>query len=234
MSFTRTPLLRDLRKRYAVAATHLGHDKAVVRLAGVYGLAAVADDWLDEGSPGRAQTCVDVLCGYLRMAIDPVSTAEQDVRAAITALLADRLRAAAGETSWSGLRIDLSGADLPAADFTAAVFGTNATFARATFEKTAWFTHARFEADATFTGATFVGPAGFTGAAFLSEASFAEATFYAAAGFTQASFAAETGFGGTRFCGPTGFTGTTFSRFGPDTDPFEDATFGPDQPAGET
>src|SRR5262249_17138299 len=33
-----------------------------VRLAGVYAMAGLVDDW-----PGNRQTCVDVLCGYLRM-----------------------------------------------------------------------------------------------------------------------------------------------------------------------
>lgn len=38
------------------------HRPAAVRLAAVYGLAGLADDW-----PENRQTCVDVLSGYLRM-----------------------------------------------------------------------------------------------------------------------------------------------------------------------
>jgi hypothetical protein len=51
-----------LAKRYQDAATQLGHDKAPVRLAGVYAMARLADDWAEQ-----RQTCINVLCGYLRI-----------------------------------------------------------------------------------------------------------------------------------------------------------------------
>jgi hypothetical protein len=54
---------RTLNERFATAAGQLGSDKPPeVRLAGVYAMAGLADDW-----PENRQTCVDVLCGYLRM-----------------------------------------------------------------------------------------------------------------------------------------------------------------------
>jgi hypothetical protein len=37
-----------------------------VRLAGAYAMAGLADDW-----PENRQTCVDVLCAYLRLPYDP-------------------------------------------------------------------------------------------------------------------------------------------------------------------
>jgi hypothetical protein len=51
-----------LTKRYQEAATQLGHDKAAVRLAGVYALSRLADDWREE-----RQTCVNVcadICSF--------------------------------------------------------------------------------------------------------------------------------------------------------------------------
>lgn len=51
-----------LAKRYQDAASQIGHEKPAVRLAGVYALARLADDW-----PEQRQTCVDVLCAVLRM-----------------------------------------------------------------------------------------------------------------------------------------------------------------------
>ncbi|WP_436528544.1 hypothetical protein [Actinoplanes sp. HUAS TT8] len=48
-------------ERFGKAAEQLGSDKAAVRLAGVYAMAGLADDWII----GR-QTCIDVLCAYLR------------------------------------------------------------------------------------------------------------------------------------------------------------------------
>jgi ABC-type transporter Mla subunit MlaD len=58
---------RTLNERFATAAGQLGGDKPpAVRLAGVYAMAVLADEW-----PENRQTCVDVLCGYLRMPYQP-------------------------------------------------------------------------------------------------------------------------------------------------------------------
>ena len=58
---------RTLNERFATAAGQLGDDKpAAVRLAGVYAMAGLADDW-----PENRQTCVDVLCAYLRLPYEP-------------------------------------------------------------------------------------------------------------------------------------------------------------------
>jgi hypothetical protein len=57
---------RLLNERFATAAGQLGADSAAVRLAGVYAMAGLADDW-----PQQRQTCVDVLCAYLRMPYEP-------------------------------------------------------------------------------------------------------------------------------------------------------------------
>ena len=53
---------RTLNERFATAAGQLGSDKPAIRLAGVYAMAGLADDWEE-----NRQTCVDVLCAYLRM-----------------------------------------------------------------------------------------------------------------------------------------------------------------------
>ena len=58
---------RTLNERFATAAEQLGDDKPpTVRLAGVYAMAGLADDWTES-----RQTCVDVLCAYLRMPYEP-------------------------------------------------------------------------------------------------------------------------------------------------------------------
>jgi hypothetical protein len=53
-------------QRYSTAAQQLGHDKAAVRLAGVYAMSRLADDWSQQ-----RQQCIDVLCAYLRMPSEP-------------------------------------------------------------------------------------------------------------------------------------------------------------------
>jgi hypothetical protein len=74
---------RMLNERFATAAEQLGNDKpAAVRLAGVYAMAGLADDWKE-----NRQTCVDVLCGYLRLPYnpDPGKDADPDVRVRLPA-----------------------------------------------------------------------------------------------------------------------------------------------------
>lgn len=49
-------------ERFGAAAAQLGSPYSAIRVAGVYALAGLADDWTE----GR-QTCIDVLCAYLRL-----------------------------------------------------------------------------------------------------------------------------------------------------------------------
>ncbi|HEU4423148.1 MAG TPA: hypothetical protein VFR67_11500 [Pilimelia sp.] len=63
-------------ERFSRASEQIGSDKAAVRLAGIYAMARLADDW---GEPGQ-QMCIDVLCAYLRMPYTPPDGA-RDVRA---------------------------------------------------------------------------------------------------------------------------------------------------------
>ncbi|WP_199043140.1 hypothetical protein [Glycomyces salinus] len=53
-------------ERFQGASEQLGSENAMVRLAGVYAMAHLADDWAD----GR-QTCIDVLCAYIRRPYTP-------------------------------------------------------------------------------------------------------------------------------------------------------------------
>jgi hypothetical protein len=53
---------QEPRDRYGVAVSQLGSETPVIRLAGVYALANLADEW-----PAQRQQCVDVLCAYLRL-----------------------------------------------------------------------------------------------------------------------------------------------------------------------
>ncbi len=76
---------RELRDRYTSAATQIGNkESAAVRLAGVYGLAGLADDWLLRDKTVNAQMAIDLLRGYLRVApTGDDSTQEQEVRKTI-------------------------------------------------------------------------------------------------------------------------------------------------------
>src|SRR5215475_4710960 len=116
---------RTLNERFATAAGQLGSDKPpAVRLAGVYAMAGLADDW-----PENRQTCVDVLCAYLRLPYDPdpgedaapPERANREVRHTIIRLIATHLAAGAA-VSWRGLDFDFTGAVFDGGNFTYARF----------------------------------------------------------------------------------------------------------------
>ncbi|GAA3070993.1 hypothetical protein GCM10010464_39090 [Pseudonocardia yunnanensis] len=148
----------------------LGHEKSAVRLAGVYAIAGLADDWL-----AQRQTCVDVLCAYLRMPYNPADSPPggAEVRRTIIRSIADHLRPdSLTSASWAGLTLNFTGALLDSPNFVNADFrgaavlfdraifiGRRASFYRARVEgSTLFFRHAKFECnDLSFEAAT-IGP----------------------------------------------------------------------------
>jgi hypothetical protein len=226
-------------QRFGAASTQLGDSDTAVRIAGVYAMAAAADE-----SPvfARRQQCIDVLCGYLRLPYEPdsgsnnlsefVSTTtwsaqppavnieetrrqtvrqnDREVRDTIIRVLAQRLSRGA-DTSWSGNDFDLTGV---------------------LFED-AWFAGARFNGrHVWFDGAVFNGPnisfedvefnarvVSFDGATFESDAAFTGSTFRArSTSFDGATFSGkDTTFDEARFAGEyvsfrrVGFAGETTS-----------------------
>ncbi|MBQ1029169.1 pentapeptide repeat-containing protein [Micromonospora sp. C97] len=208
--------VRLFNERFAKASEQLGSEKAAVRLAGVYAMAGLADDWRE----GR-QTCIDVLCAYLRMpytpssrasneapvqADDRVSTAnrdegraareEREVRHTVIRLIGKHVRAAEDvATSWSDYDFDFSGAVLDGGNFSGATFGGTLSFINATFTG----------GSVSFAGTTFGGgEVSFDGASFSGgEVSFAKATFNGGiASFLRAAFGGATvSFVGASFSG---------------------------------
>ena len=90
--------------RYNSAAEQLGSDAPAVRLAGVYAMARLADDWEDQ-----RQVCIDVLCAYLRMEPSGDSPRhEAEVREAIVGVIASHVRPSA-QLAWSRYDFDLHG-----------------------------------------------------------------------------------------------------------------------------
>jgi hypothetical protein len=210
-------------QRFGAASVQLGDSDTAVRIAGVYAMAAAADE---SAVFSRRQQCIDVLCGYLRLPYDPdsgsnnlsefVSTTtwsatppavnieetrrqvvrqnDREVRDTIVRVLSQRLSGTA-DTSWSGNDFDLTGV---------------------LFED-AWFAGARFSGrHVWFDGAVFSGPnasfedvefnsevVSFEGASFESDATFTGSTFRArSASFDGAAFSGkDTSFDEARFAG---------------------------------
>jgi hypothetical protein len=159
---------RLFNERFATAAGQLGDEHPAVRLAGVYAMAGLADDW-----PERRQTCVDVLCAYLRMpytaepAADAPKPEQQAFRGArevrhtvirvITAHLQPDERRAAAAQDWRGLDLDFTGAVFDGGDFTGAQFtGGRVDFGGAQFSSVPVDFSGQFPSGmVSFTGAQF-------------------------------------------------------------------------------
>lgn len=217
---------RELRARFVTAVELLSDvDKATTRQAGMYALAALADDWAAFGNLRERDVCIEVMCGYLRSAWDPADDATADderrIRATGVNEIAVHLRAEAGDRSWDGARFNLQNAivhfDVNASeihvaestlDLSGAKFwGGTVSFSGAKFSGgTVSFSGATFWGGmVSFDGATFSdGTVSFSGAKFSSgEVSFYDATF---SGGTVSFYGAmflggEVSFYGAKFSG---------------------------------
>ncbi|WP_030184811.1 pentapeptide repeat-containing protein [Streptomyces sp. NRRL S-813] len=132
-------------ERFTTAVSQLGHDSAAVRLGGVHALAGLADD-----APTRdlRQTCIDVLCAYLRLPYTseadlPAGDAEarhaylalREVRHTVIRLVRDHLGLDPEHPhSWQGHDFDFTGVTFDGGDFSYATFsGGTVSFRGSTF-----------------------------------------------------------------------------------------------------
>jgi uncharacterized protein YjbI with pentapeptide repeats len=180
---------RVLNERFLAAATQLGNEQAALRLAGVHAMAGLADDW-----EGDRQTCIDVLCAYLRiqhesetgadaLPADPLEfRSNREVRHTVVRLITKHLRDGAA-VSWQGKDFDLTGVMFDRGDFSGARFTGG----------TVNFDGARFAGEVSFAGATFSGATvNFCGAQFTG----------GTVNFTDARFTGGTvSFKGAKFTG---------------------------------
>jgi uncharacterized protein YjbI with pentapeptide repeats len=203
---------RVLNERFTSIATQLGDHSAAVRLAGVHALAGLADDW-----PDNRQTCIDVLCAYLRMPFTPEPSDDADPdeklafrghresRLTVIRLIAAHLQRDAA-VSWQGLDFDFSGVIFDGGDFGEAVFSDGMVkFDGAEFRDYVIFVGAEFcGAVVRFDHTIFSGEINFRHAEFrdglvvFTSAKFPEDCFVS---FENAVFSGTVHFGGTEFAG---------------------------------
>jgi uncharacterized protein YjbI with pentapeptide repeats len=217
---------RTLNERFATAAGQLGSDKPpAVRLAGVYAMAGLADDW-----EKYRQTCVDVLCAYLRLPHDPdpgdeapeperlAFRADREVRHTVIRVITAHLTDGAA-VSWQGLNFDFTGAVFDGGSFTGTeLSGGEVIFNDAKFSSgTVYFRGTKFSGSTVlFHGAEFAGGTViFDGAKFAGgTVDFSFAKFVGGTvGFSDAEFSGgEVNFGYAKFVGGTvGFSDAEFS-----------------------
>ncbi|GHG04693.1 pentapeptide repeat-containing protein [Streptomyces filamentosus] len=168
-------------ERFSQAVDKLGSDYPAVRLGGVHALAGLADDAPDDD---LRQTCVDVLCAYLRLPHSPDPgddpahleghhhyLALREVRHTILRLIGDHYRRPEGShRSWQGCDLDLTSTVIDGRlDFHGATFSGGVNFGGATFpDGNVDFREATFlDGYLDFRGATFLdGYLDFHGATF--------------------------------------------------------------------
>ncbi|MFE5896908.1 pentapeptide repeat-containing protein [Streptomyces sp. NPDC056488] len=157
-------------ERFSQAVDKLGSDSPAVRLGGVHALAGLADDAPDAN---LRQTCIDVLCAYLRLLHTPdpgaaeleghhLYLALREVRHTILRLIGDHYRRPEGtHHSWQGCDLDLTGVIIDGRiDFSSARFTRGTlTFSGATFSGgSVDFSSATISGGSvSFSGATFSG-----------------------------------------------------------------------------
>jgi uncharacterized protein YjbI with pentapeptide repeats len=216
---------RVYNERFTSIATQLGDDKPAVRLAGVHAMAGLADDW-----KANRQTCIDVLCAYLRMPYEPdpgdeAPTAEKlafqasrEVRHTVIRVIAKHLKADA-TTPWHDQNFDFTGVIFDSGNFFGAVFsGDIVSFSNTEFPNgTVSFIGARFPAGrVSFHGAKFSGGTVYFSSTDFSggTVSFSDAQFSAGrVVFNDANFSEGLiDFNGANFSGGTvSFDGANFS-----------------------
>lgn len=147
-----------LRDRYAKAAEQLGHSKAAVRLAGVYAIAALADDWGQAGEIRQQRVCVNLLCAYIRMPYDPQTheAGEREVRLAILEMMRNRLQDPDDVLSWCHLPFNFRGATFDGGSLRGASFKARVSFRDARFTNDFSFYDVSFDCEAVlFANAEF-------------------------------------------------------------------------------
>jgi len=133
-------ITRTMNERFATAAEQMGSDKPAVRLAGVYAMAGLADDWRE-----NRDSCVDVLCAYLRMPYEPDPSlnahdqkqlafqAIRGIRHTVIRVITAHLKGDSAR-SWQGLDFDFTGVVFDGGDFVGPQFsGGEVNFVRAGF-----------------------------------------------------------------------------------------------------
>lgn len=192
---------------FRLAIEQLGHDKPVVRIAGVHALIAISDQY----GGGFNQRTVDVLCGYLR-----ADRTDIDDRAVESTILQSIQKRTAFKDSeggpWSACRFDFHGTTFSEElNFTHLVFYKEVDFAGATFQQAVRLDFSGFGPGLDFSESTFYKTFDASSAVFNETVDFTNAVFRDEAVFKGTEFYKDAAFDQASFWKPPFFDGATFS-----------------------
>jgi uncharacterized protein YjbI with pentapeptide repeats len=224
---------RRITELYGRAVEQLGHEKAAVRLGGLYSLERLAQE-----EPEHRQTVVEVVCAYLRMPFQPPSlTGSKPSLGDLEQASGSRENVIEGNASKEEFQVRLAAQRLLARHLEVPVsdggedrsanspvsywpgiridlFGAllvDLDFSRCNLFNVD-FRRARFIGNAAFQGAHFQGTVSFLGAEFEGEAWFQGSDFSTHAGFYKAKFSHDAWFQKARFYASASFREARFQK----------------------
>lgn len=96
-------------ERYSRIAEQMASEHGHVRMAGIYALSALADEWQEDDEYRQRDACVELLCAYLRN--KPRDGGDDEARGAVIVAIAQHTKLDA-EYPWPGQIIDSADVDL--------------------------------------------------------------------------------------------------------------------------
>ena len=231
----------ERRSRYTKAVEQLAHEKAAIRLGGIYTLVGLIDEWLADKSikneddrRKEGQVIINNLCAYIQSPFKLAAKAkelEADTAPATydkEQFIADQAELHEEQNVRRTIFDEISKRSSTIEDNNAKIFtpipgawsNFDFNFSRApifyplnnlTIEK-GNFTSAKFYGNADFAEVFFTEKADFSGAGFTQEASFKDATFAQEASFKDATFTQNVFFNGATFTQEASFKDATFTQ----------------------
>ncbi|MBE1590518.1 pentapeptide repeat-containing protein [Nonomuraea angiospora] len=201
--------------RFIDALIRLNHENANVRAGALSLLERVG-----ETTAEWRQRVIDRICHYLRHGHH--GHIDDETRKVAQKILTDHLSPYGEGSPWSGIRLDLAGAhlvsldltkaDIMAADFTGCRFTGATHFNGVRFGDNAMFDGSTFDDGVDFHGAKFEGPASFQRCSFQDHVSFSHARFQSMTDFSDTVFSCIAGFSSTAFDNVAVFIGAVFKK----------------------
>ncbi len=205
---------KDRRERFVDAARQLGSNEPAIRVAGAYAMSSLAAEW---DVPAQRQSCVDVLCGYVRLAsadfrrTGEFPSGEHEVVETVLRLIAAGL-SSNSDSRWVGVSIDLRGSLIVYADWSSLSVDGLFDLSGARVPASATFVGSQFIGGVAFNGTRFESPTDFSHCRIAKDASFRDSEWIDSIRFVSVSFEGIVNFAESHFEEKAVFSSSRFRR----------------------